>query len=270
MEFGWEIESMKFNPKAKFWKPAPNQKQTITILPKEGHQLLHDYFITNHKVGNRELEKEIRQVFDYENEPFGYDKREMPQIEPMPRFADYAKEIGGGWEAHDGTIMKTMPRIDWGKRLNWEQVRGEENWEEWHFGRYKLFHTKEFKRWSLHHNNDIIGHMPYDTLEEKAFAWAEEYVLLKGINDEKTIEESGGNPNMKFEKELSINVTLERAKIINELVPKKIDDYGTLANECSKLWNCDLSIKEAQQLLEEAYIVLKTEGIRPNFFRHRE
>jgi len=254
---------MKNNPKAKFWKPAPNQKNTITILPKEDHHLLHDYFITNHKAENKNIQPDIRRVVDYENEPFGYAKEEIVLGGPMPRFADYTKEMGGGWEVVDDTIRRTIPRI------NWEQVRNEEYWEEWHFERYKLFHTKEFKRWSLHFNFNIIGHLPHDIPRERVFTWAEEHILSRWLHDEKTIEESGGDPNMSFEKELPINVTLERAKIVNEWVPKEITDYGTLANRCSKLWNCDLSIKEAEQLLEEAYIVLKTEGIKPNFFKER-
>ena len=265
MGFGWEIESMKFNPKAKFWKPAPNQKHTITILPKEGHQLLHDYFITNHKMWNKDLgdrQENIRQVVDYDNEPFGYAKEEITWVEPMPRFADYTKEMGGGWEVVDDTIRR-IPRI------NWEQVRKEENWEEWHFEGYKLFHTKEFKRWSLHHNFNIIRSLPYDIPREEAFTWAGEHILRKDIYDEKTIEESGGDPNIMSEKELPINVTLERAKIVNEWVPKEINDYRTLANRCSELWNCDLDVKGAEQLLEEVFIRLKEGGIKPNFFKHR-
>ena len=265
MGFGWEIESMKNNPKAKFWKLTPNQKHTVNILPKEGHQLLHDYFITNHKTGNenKNLGEEIRQVVDYKNDLFGYTKEEMAQIEPMPRFGDYANELGGNWEIHDDTIRRTIPRI------NWEQIINKENWEEWHFEGYKLFHPTEFKRWSLHHDFDIIGHMPYDIPIEKAFAWAEEHIFSRDIHNVKTIKESGGNPNIMAEKELPINVTLERAKIVNEWVPKEINDYRRLANRCSDLWNCDLSTKDAEQLIEEVFIRLKEERIKPNFFKHR-
>ena len=258
---------MKNNPKAKFWKPTPNQKHTINILPKEGHQLLHDYSIANHKMENKNLEngqEGRRQIVDYENRPFFNHMEERDYfVEPMPRFADYTKEMGGGWEVHDDTIRRTIPRI------NWEQVRNEENWEEWHFERYKLFHTKEFKRWSLHFNFNIIGHLPHDIPRERVFTWAEEHILSRWLHDEKTIEESGGDPNMSFEKELPINVTLERAKIVNEWVPKEIGNYETLAKECSNLWNCNLSTKEAIQLLEEVYLVLKEEGIKPNFFKER-
>jgi hypothetical protein len=261
---------MKFNPKVKFWKPRPNQKEEITILPKEGHQLLHDYFITNHKMENKDLgdrQENIRQVVDYENRPFfNYMEKERDYfVEPMPRFADYAKEIGGGWEVHDNTIRKiTMPRI------GWEQVRNTPTWKQWECKDYTLYHTKDFNRWRLAgHHGDTIGVLPYDTPKEEAFAWAEEHILHKDIRDVKTIEESGGNPNIMSEKELPVNVTLKRAKIVNEWVPKEINDYRTLANRCSGLWNCDLDVKGAEQLLEEVFIRLKEEGIKPNFFQHR-
>ena len=81
--------------------------------------------------------------------------------------------------------------------------------------------------------------------------------------------ESGGNPNIMFEKELPINITLERAKIVNEWVPKEISNYTTLANRCSELWNCNLNVKDAEQLLKEVFIRLKEEGIKPNFFKHQ-
>jgi len=254
---------MKSNPKTKFWKPRPNQKHTITLLPKEDHQLLHDYFITNHKAGNKDLDWPAQEKYKFAHDyPRMETNMEKDYAEkPMPHFAgDFATELKGRWEVYNDAIRKTtIPRIDW------EQIRSIPDWEQWEHKGFTLYHTKDFKRWRLAgRQNNTVGVLPYDTPKEEAFAWAGGLILGKN-----TIEESGGNPNIMFEKELPINITLERAKIVNEWVPKEISNYTTLANRCSELWNCNLNVKDAEQLLKEVFIRLKEEGIKPNFFKHQ-
>jgi hypothetical protein len=254
---------VKFNPKTKFWKPKPNQKHTITLLPKEDHQLFHDYFIANHKIRKNDLDWPAQEKYEFKyNYPNMETNMEKDYAEkPMPHFAgDFATAWKGRWEVYNGHIRKiTIPEI------NWEQTRNTPDWEEWEHKDFILYHTKNFERWRLAgRQGNTVGVLPYDTPREEVFTWAEGLILGKN-----TIEESGGNPNIMSEKELPINITLERAKIVNEWVPKKINDYRTLANRCSELWNCNLDIKDAEQLLEEVFIRLKEEGIKPNFFKNR-